>query len=103
MRIRVNRSRMLPRFAWAYLRSVIFQEQIRRESRGASLINIFPPEVERMLVPACDLKTQLALSQHVDAQLATVSERRASILARRQEIDFLVKQAIAAHAATPIQ
>ena len=68
MRVRFRDS-MNPRFAWYFMRSVMFQGQIEREQRGTSLPNIFPGQVERLLIVECPRDRQDAVAAEVAAEL----------------------------------
>jgi len=87
---------MNPRFAWFFFRSVMFQPQIERELRGSSIPNIFPPEVERMLVVTCKKSKQDALARKVTAELDRRTNALASIEFKRAEITKLIDNAIRA-------
>lgn len=93
MRVRFN-ARMNPRFAWFFFQSVMFQSQVLRELRGSSVPNIFPPQVEQMLIAACDRDYQDALAQQIGDELQALDDRHASIESKRQEIDRLIDEAI---------
>ena len=93
MRFRFN-DKMNPRFAWHFFRSVMFQAQIERELRGSSVPNIFPPEVERMLIVACDPARQNSIARVIDEELARLDAMRTRIEAKRQEIDRLIDDAV---------
>ncbi|MBI3800797.1 MAG: hypothetical protein HY268_27935 [Deltaproteobacteria bacterium] len=93
MRVRFN-ARMNPRFAWFFFRSVMFQSQVLRELRGSSVPNIFPPQVEQMLIAACDRDCQDALAQQIGDELQALDDRHASIESKRQEIDRLIDEAV---------
>jgi hypothetical protein len=93
MRVRFN-SRMNQRFAWFFFRSVMFQPQIERELRGSSIPNIFPPEVERMLLVTCKKSKQDALAREITAELDRRTNALASIESKRAEITKLIDDAI---------
>jgi hypothetical protein len=98
MRLRFN-DRMNTQLAWYFFRSVMFQAQIARELRGSSLPNVFPPQVERMLIVACDRPRQDALAAQITTELAALDLHLATIESKRKEIDRLIDAAItAAHA-----
>ena len=87
MRIRFN-DRINPRFAWFYFQSVMFQAQIAREKRGmGNMTNIFPPEVERMLIVACKKAKQDALASAITAEIKHYTDALASIQSKRAEIE----------------
>jgi restriction endonuclease S subunit len=89
MRVRVNEDAN-PRFLWYFFRSVIFQAQIAREVRGASVPNIFPPQVEQMLVVECSRTRQDALVEQVDAELNKLRTARERMVTKHQEILALI-------------
>jgi hypothetical protein len=94
MRLRLT-EHVNPRFVWYFLRSVMFQAQIEREKRGmGNMTNIFPPEVERMLIVACDPARQNSIARAIDEELARLDALRAGIEAKRQEIDRLIDDAV---------
>lgn len=99
MRIRFNQERMNPRFAWFFFRSVMFQAQILRELRGSSVPNIFPPEVEQMLVVACGKPRQDALDRDITAELKRRADALASIESKRAEIGALIDAAVVSRGA----
>jgi hypothetical protein len=95
MRIRFN-DRINPRFAWFYFQSVMFQAQVAREKRGmGNMTNIFPPEVERMLIVSCKKPKQEALALDITAELKRRTDALASIESKRAEITKLIDEAIA--------
>ncbi len=94
MRIRFN-DRINPRFAWYYFRSVMFQTQVVREKRGmGNMTNIFPSEVEHMLIVACEKSKQDALVRDIEHELEYRKSLLRSIESNRAEIATLVKQAL---------
>jgi len=96
MRLRFN-SRINPRFAWFFFQSVMFQAQVTREKRGmGNMTNIFPPEVERMLVVTCKTSQQDALVREITAELDRRTNALASIESKRAEITKLIDNAIRA-------
>lgn len=94
MRVRFDQERMNPYFAWFFFRSVMFQSQIERELRGSSVPNIFPPEVEQMLIVACNRSKQDALARDITADLQRRTNTLASIESKRDEITRLIEHAI---------
>lgn len=93
MRVRFNDS-MNPRFAWYFMRSVMFQAQIEREQRGSSLPNIFPGQIERLLIIECQRDRQDAIAATVADELQKREDSLRSIDAQRKEIDALIEAAI---------
>ncbi len=94
MRLRLT-EHVNPRFVWYFFRSVMFQAQIEREKRGmGNMTNIFPPEVERMLIVDCDRAQQDSIARAIDEELARLDALRAGIEAKRQEIDRLIDDAV---------
>lgn len=93
MRVRFNET-MNPHFAWYFMRSVMFQSQIEREQRGTSLPNIFPGQVERMLIVECSRDRQDAIAGTVSAELQRRDAALGAIEAQRKEIEALIEAAI---------
>lgn len=93
MRISFNETTN-PRFAWYFMRSVAFQAQIEREQRGTSLPNIFPGQVERLLIVKATRKRQDTISAEVTAELQKLGSARRCIEAKRSEIDSLIEAAM---------
>jgi len=93
MRIRFNEDTN-SRFAWYFMQSIMFQAQIEREKRGTSLPNIFPGQVERMLIVACPRDWQDAIADAVTAELQKREAALRAIAAKRKEIDALIEAAI---------
>jgi hypothetical protein len=93
MRLRFN-SEMNPDFACYFMRSVMFQTQIEREKRGTNIPNIFPTEVERMLVVNCVRQRQNELAARISTTLAALDIHRAAIESKRAEITKLIDEAI---------
>lgn len=93
MRVRFNGS-MNPHFAWYFMRSVMFQSQIEREQRGTSLPNVFPGQIEKMLIVECSRDRQDSITAYVSAELQQRDDALRSIEARRKEIDALIEAAI---------
>lgn len=94
MRLRFNAT-LNPQFAWYYFRSIMFQAQIEREKRGmGNMTNIFPSQVEQLLVVECSREQQDALAEQISAELAAVEYERQHIEARRKEIDLLIESAL---------
>ena len=94
MRIRFNHVWMNPRFAWLFFRSVMFQAQVQRELRGSSVPNIFPPEVEQMLIVACKKPKQDAIARDITAELQRRTDALTSIESKRTEITALIDEAV---------
>ena len=82
MRVRFNH-KMNPAFAWLYFRSVMFQSQIEPESRGLSVPNIFPPQVEKMFVPSCDKSRQDSIAAEIITEIERSDRNEAAIESRR--------------------
>jgi hypothetical protein len=94
MRIRFN-DRINPRFAWFYFQSVMFQAQIEREKRGmGNMTNVFPPEVERMLVVACERSRQDGLARDINAELQSRAKTLAMVESKLAEINTIIDEAI---------
>jgi type I restriction enzyme S subunit len=86
---------MNPRFAWFYFRSVMFQSQVEREKRGmGNMMNIFPSQVETLLVPACRRTRQDALANQITSALDDRRRELQTIESRRQEIAALIESAL---------
>jgi hypothetical protein len=83
------------RFVWYFLRSVMFQAQVDREKRGmGNMTNIFPPEVERMLIVDCARARQESIAKTIDEELARLDALREGIESKRREIDRLIDEAV---------
>jgi|GEM_PF-2544430 len=94
MRIRFN-DEINRRFAWFFLQSVMFQAQVAREKRGmGNMTNIFPPEVERMLIVDCHRDRQDEIARAITKELAKLAAHRESIETKRQEVVALIEAAI---------
>jgi hypothetical protein len=93
MRVRFS-DKMVPEFAWYFFRSVLFQSQIEREARGPSLKNIFPSQLERLLLVACDRKRQLAISGTIRQEMAGNEGIHNTIQKWRQEILMAIERAV---------
>lgn len=76
------------------MRSVMFQAQIEREQRGTSLPNIFPGQVERLLIVEATRERQDAIAAEVTAELHKLDSARRRIEAKRSEIDSLIEAAM---------
>lgn len=94
MRIRFNSERMNPRFAWYFFRSVMFQAQIQRELRGSSVSNIFPPEVQQMVVVSSKKTKQDALARDITTELQRRTDALMSIESKRADISALIDKAV---------
>lgn len=91
MRVRLN-TRMNPQFACYYFRSLIFQAQVEREKRGmGNMTNIFPSQVEHLLVVDTPRPKQDRLADEITAELDRLERDRAHIEERRKEIDALIE------------
>lgn len=83
------------RFLWYFLRSVMFQAQVNREKRGmGNMTNIFPPEVERMLIVDCARARQDSVAKTIDEELARLDALLEGIKAKRREIDRLIDEVV---------
>lgn len=96
MRVRFDKARMNPRFSWYFFRSVIFQAQIQRELRGSSVPNIFPPEVEQMIVVSCEKARQDEIADSISAELQRRDGTLQSIVSGQAKIAALIDEAIQA-------
>jgi restriction endonuclease S subunit len=95
MRLRFN-ARMNPLFAWLYFRSVMFQAQIFREVKGASLPNIFPGQVERLLVVSCDRPRQDSLVKKIMADLKKQADAKQKLYDKINEIQVAIESEVLA-------
>lgn len=95
MRLRFN-ARMNPLFAWLYFRSVMFQAQLFRELKGASLPNIFPSQVERLLVVACDRSRQDDLVKSIMADLKKQADAKRKLQDKINEIHVAIESEVVA-------
>jgi type I restriction enzyme S subunit len=94
MRIRFA-DNMNPKFAWYYFRTPLFQSQVEREKRGmGNMMNIFPSQVERLLVPTCPRSRQNALADQISDALRAREEGLRAIERRRREIAAMIESAI---------
>jgi restriction endonuclease S subunit len=93
MRLRFN-ARMNPLFAWLYFRSIMFQAQLFREIKGASLPNIFPGQVERLLVVACDRKRQDSLVKSIMLDLKKQADAKQKIHTKINEIQTAIESEV---------
>jgi type I restriction enzyme M protein len=95
MRLRFN-ARMNPLFAWLYFRSVMFQAQLFREIKGASLPNIFPGQVERLLVVSCGRSRQDDLVKSIMADLRKQADAKQKIHDKINEIQVAIESEVLA-------
>jgi hypothetical protein len=95
MRLRFN-ARMNPLFGWLYFRSVIFQAQLFREIMGASLPNVFPGQVERLLVVSCDRSRQDDLVKSIMADLKKQADAKQNINNKINEIQVAIESEVLA-------
>jgi restriction endonuclease S subunit len=94
MRLRFNEA-INPQFACYFFRSVMFQAQIEREKRGmGNMTNIFPSQVERLLIVDCSRAQQDALADQATAELDALQRERENVEAQRKEIDTLIASAL---------
>lgn len=94
MRLRFA-DRMNPRFAWFYFRSMMFQSQVEREKRGmGNMMNIFPSQVETLLIPVCRRQRQDMLADDITTALNARRRELETIESRRQEITELIESAL---------
>jgi hypothetical protein len=84
-----------PDFANYFFRSVIFQQQVEREKRGmCNMTNIFPSQVQDMLIVDVPLARQNELASEVATQLAALQRERDGIEVRRNQINALIEAAL---------
>jgi restriction endonuclease S subunit len=76
----------------------MFQAQIDREIMGASVHNVFPSQIEQMLIVGCDRKRQDAIANRITAELDKVHNCRVRVEAKRQQIQKLLETAVAGEA-----
>jgi hypothetical protein len=95
MRLRFN-ARMNPLFAWLYFRSVMFQAQLFREIKGASLPNIFPRQVERLLVVSCDRPRQDSLVKAIMGDLKKQADAKQKLYDKINEIQVAIESEVLA-------
>lgn len=93
MRFRLSSSHNAE-FLSYFMRSVMFQSQIKREKRGINIPNIFPTEVERMRVTACERARQDSLAKQISQELDALERHRNSMESSRREIVALLEAAI---------
>ncbi|HKP82230.1 MAG TPA: hypothetical protein VJT69_09435, partial [Pyrinomonadaceae bacterium] len=94
MRLRFGAT-MNPRFAWYYFRSIIFQTQVEREKRGmGNMTNIFPSQVERMLIPHCKRDHQDSVVAQIDTELDKLTWARKTIQDKQREIEDFISHTI---------
>jgi hypothetical protein len=80
------------------MKSILFQAQIRREKRGMSLPNIFPPQLETLLIPECALTRQKEIAGLISEELAALHGDLKTIEKKREEIKRRVDILVAATA-----
>ena len=94
MRVRL-RSALDARFAWYYLRSILFQSQVEREKRGmGNMTNIFPSQVERLLIVDCPVERQKEIANEIAASIGEIVLQQEQIQSRRIKISELIEEAI---------
>jgi type I restriction enzyme S subunit len=98
MRVRFNLDAN-PRFMWYFFRSVMFQAQIARELRGASMPNVFPGQIGRMLVATRSRSAQDALARTISDELESLRAWQARIAAAQRRIHELIDAAVESGAA----
>ena len=89
MRLRFNAGGT-PLFAWLYFRSVMFRVQLFREIKGAACHNIFPAQVERLLVVSCDRSRQ-DLVKSIMADLKKQADAKQKIHDKINEIQVAIE------------
>ena len=95
MRLRLRGS-LLPAFAFYYFRSTLFQAQIEREKRGmGNMTNIFPSQVERLLVPDCDLGRQKAIAKEIEIAISEFENASQEALIEQKRIGEAVDKMLA--------
>jgi hypothetical protein len=93
MRVRVS-ERANPKFLWFFFRSVMFQAQISREMRGASVANIFPSGIQQMFVVECSRAKQDTLERDVSVELDKVRRAKERVNSKQSSIHALIEKAI---------
>lgn len=91
MRIRFD-AKANPRFMWYFFRSIMFQSQIAREVRGASIPNIFPAQITQMFVVECSRTQQDEVAQQVGFSLEQLRQTRMKIDQKLQSIHRLIEE-----------
>lgn len=82
-------------FAWYFLRSIMFQAQIERSKRGmGNMTNIFPGQVQQMLMVDCPRGRQNTLAKEIGVGLRKLDVAREGIAAKQKEIQTLIEAAI---------
>lgn len=66
---------------------------INIHDRSGEIPNIFPPQVERILVVSCKRGRQDALAEQIRGELQALDDRLASIESKRKEINRLIDEA----------
>jgi hypothetical protein len=95
MRLRFN-TRINPLFAWLYFRSVMFQAQLFREIKGASLPNILPGQVERLLVVSCDRPRQDSLVKAIMGELKKQADAKQKLYDKINGIQVAIESEVLA-------
>lgn len=93
MRVRVN-AEANTHFMWYFFRSVMFQEQIAREIKGASVYNVFPPQVEQMFVVDCPRKRQDAIAERISGTLESLRTAKELVDTKQKEIHAVIRAAM---------
>jgi restriction endonuclease S subunit len=93
MRVRFNEDAN-PYFMWYFFRSVMFQAQITREVRRASIPNIFPSQIEQMLIVECSRSQQDSIAKQVGGELEKLRATREQMAAKLREIQALIVAAV---------
>jgi hypothetical protein len=95
MRVRVSKE-FNSRFVWYFFRSVMFQAQIRREMRGASVNNIFPPQVEQMHIVASSRARQDSIAARIERELEVRESALRTLSEKYAEIQAILRSALGA-------
>ena len=96
MRIRFDKNKYNPQFAYYYLRSKYFQYLIEIYKKGLQNQNIFPIVIQEFPIPNISLCKQQCIVDEIQAEMKKQNEIKNEIVHLRSQIDDIIIKSISA-------
>ena len=95
LRLRPDKSRILPEFMHLFLRSESYWAQLQRAARGAAQPNVNGTTLSKILIPTMPLDEQKMVVETLKIQLDQVDAMRIALRAQMKDVDLLPKKLLA--------
>ncbi len=94
MRIRFDKTKYMPQFAYYYLRSKYFQYLIEVYKKGLQNQNIFPIVMQEFPIPDISMKEQQRMVNKISSELEKQKKIESDIAELRSQIDSIIERTV---------